>query len=70
MSQLALYDIEWDAFPCHLDGVSVAQLVRSETPPYAGLRRGSSKCNSHLRARPGPATGWAVDHTEERSNRE
>ena len=49
MSQLALDDVERDALPGHFDGAGVAQLVWSETPPYAGLGRGASKRNSHLR---------------------
>jgi hypothetical protein len=49
MSELPLDDVERDTFPRHLDSVGVAQLVRSEAPPYAGLGRGASKRNSHLR---------------------
>ena len=41
MSQLALDDVQRDALPGHLDGVGVAQLVWSETPPHAGL---GSRC--------------------------
>ncbi|MGC1799490.1 MAG: hypothetical protein WA701_03815 [Solirubrobacterales bacterium] len=49
MSQLALDDVQRHALPGHFDGAGVAQLVWSETPPYAGLGRGASKRNSHLR---------------------
>jgi hypothetical protein len=49
MSQLALDDVRRNALPGHLDSVGVAQLVWSETPPYAGVGRGASKRNSHLR---------------------
>ena len=48
MSQLALGDVERDAFSRHLDGVGVAQLVWDEGPPYPGLGRGVSEPNAHL----------------------
>ncbi len=48
MSYLALDDVERDAFPGHLDGVGVAELVRGEAPPYPGLGCGASKRNAHL----------------------
>ena len=37
MSQLALDDVDRDALPGNLDSVGLAQLVRSEAPPYPGL---------------------------------
>ena len=48
MSQLALDDVERDAFSRHLDGVGVAKLMWDEAPPYPGLGRGASKGYSHL----------------------
>jgi hypothetical protein len=36
MSQLALNDVEQYAFPGHLHGMGVAQLVRSESSLHAG----------------------------------
>ena len=37
MPELALDDDQRDALACHLDGVRVAELVRREAPPDAGL---------------------------------
>ncbi len=48
MSQLALDDVERDAFSRHLDGVGVAKLMWDEAPPYPGLGSGSSEPNAHL----------------------
>jgi hypothetical protein len=36
--ELPLDDEQRDAFACHLDGVCVAELMRTEAPPDAGLR--------------------------------
>jgi hypothetical protein len=36
--ELALDDDRRDTFASHLDGVCVAELMRSEAPPDAGLR--------------------------------
>ncbi len=36
MVELALDDVQWDAFAGHLDGVSVAQLVGREAPSDTG----------------------------------
>jgi hypothetical protein len=35
--ELPLDDDQRDALACHLDGVSMAELVRREAPPDAGL---------------------------------
>jgi hypothetical protein len=40
VSELALDDDQRDTFARHLDGVGVAELVRSESSPDAGERRG------------------------------
>jgi hypothetical protein len=37
VSQLPLNDVERDVLVCQLDGVGVAQLVRREAAPHAGL---------------------------------
>ena len=50
MSQLALNDVEGYAFPGHLHCMGVAQLVWSESSPYACPERGASKRDSDLRA--------------------
>jgi hypothetical protein len=41
VSELALDDVQRYAIPGHLDGVCVAQLVRREAPPHAGVRSGA-----------------------------
>jgi hypothetical protein len=38
VAELALDDDQRDALACHLDGVGVAELVRSESSPDAGER--------------------------------
>jgi hypothetical protein len=37
MPELALDDVDRDAFACELDGVRVPELVRSEPAPDAGV---------------------------------
>jgi hypothetical protein len=37
VSELALYDDEWDAFVRHLDRVSVPELVGRESTSHAGF---------------------------------
>jgi len=36
VAELALDHVERDPFTCHLDGVSVSELVQSEAPPDTG----------------------------------
>jgi len=68
--ELALDHDQRDAFVCHLDRVCVPQLVRRERPPDA--RRGGRVMQLLARGRwfPAPAGGRAVDHAQQRSDRE
>jgi hypothetical protein len=40
VSELSLDDHEWNALVCHLDRMSVSQLVRGEPSPNPGRRSG------------------------------
>src|SRR3954451_2200125 len=48
----------------------VAQLVRCEAAPDTRLGREPAELDAHARARPGPPAGRAVDHAEQRADRE
>jgi hypothetical protein len=62
VAELALDHVERDAFPSHLDGVGVAQLVWRKAAPYPSGNREVAKLLSCGRSRPGPLARWAVDH--------
>jgi hypothetical protein len=49
-----------------LDGVGVAQLVRREPPPHAGLRRDAPQLGAGSVAGPRPSAGRPVDHAQQR----
>jgi hypothetical protein len=42
--QLALDDVQRHAFPRHLDGMRVTQLMRRKAPPQTGLDRVRRSC--------------------------
>jgi hypothetical protein len=52
-----------------LDGVGVAELVRRERPPHAGLGGDASQLGAGGVARPRPAAGGPVDHAQQRGDR-
>ena len=66
MAELALDHVERDALAGELDGVGVAQLVRREAAPDAGLGGEPAELDARVRARPGPPAGRAVDDAEQR----
>jgi hypothetical protein len=69
MPQLALDDVERDPLVREFDGVGVAQLVRREPPPHAGLGGDPPELGAGGVTRPGPAAGGPVDHAQERADR-
>jgi hypothetical protein len=70
VSELALDDDQRDTFARHLDGVSVAKLVRREAPPYAGERRGVAQLLSGRGLRPGAAARRPGQDAEKRADGE
>src|SRR5215212_6463367 len=66
VAELALDDDQRDALAGHLDGVGVAELVRREASPHAGLAGDSAQLGCGLRRRPGPPARGAVDDTKQR----
>jgi len=59
--ELALDDVERHACARKLDGVGVAQLVRSEAPPDASVDGEPAELDTHVGARPRPSASRAVD---------
>jgi hypothetical protein len=68
MPQLALDDVQRHAFTGELERMGVAQLVRGEPAPNAGLGGESAQLDSNAGARPRPPAGGAVDDAEQRSD--
>jgi hypothetical protein len=68
VAQLALDDVQWHALACHLDRVSVPQLVRSEPTPDAGLGSRAPELLAHARSRQRPPAGATVDDAEQRAD--
>ena len=66
MAELALDDVERDALAGELERVRVAQLVRREPAPHAGLGGEPAQLAADPGARPGPPAGGAVDDAEQR----
>jgi hypothetical protein len=50
VAELALDDAERHALASELDGVGVAQLVRSEAPPDPRVRGEPAELDAHVRA--------------------
>ena len=69
MAELALYDDQRHALAGHLYGVRVAELVRREAAPYAGLAGDAAQLAAGGGGRPGPTARGAVDNAEQRSDR-
>jgi hypothetical protein len=70
VSELTLDYDQRDAFVCHLDRVCVPQLVRREPPPDARRRGRMTQLLARGRGFPAPAGCRAVDHAQQRSDRE
>ena len=70
MPQLALDDDQRHALASHLHGMRVAQLVRREAPPHAGLPREASQLRARRSGRPRPPPCRAGDDAEQRSDRQ
>ena len=70
MPELTLDNDERNAFVCHLDGVSVSELVRRESASHTRRRRGMVQLLARGRCLPAPARGRSVDHAQHRADRE
>jgi hypothetical protein len=70
MPELALDDDQRHPLAGHLDGVRVAQWVRREPSPYAGLASGAAQLGAGGRGHPRPSARGAVDDAEQRPNRQ
>ena len=66
MPELALDDVQRHALAGELERVRVAQLVRREPAPDAGLGGEPAQLAADPGARPGPPAGGAVDDAEQR----
>src|SRR5215207_8094592 len=55
-------------FARHLDGVGVAELVRCEASPHAGLAGDAAQLGARGGRRPWASPRGAVDHAEQRSD--
>jgi len=69
-SELALYHDQRYTFTRHLDRVGVPQLVRREPPPYTSCSGSPAQVGSRGGARPRSPARGAVDHAEERPDRQ
>ena len=58
VSELALDDDQRDALAGHLDGVGVAELVRREASPHAGLAGDSAQLGAGRRRPPTAVRAW------------
>ena len=70
MPELALDDRQRDPFVGHLDRVGVAELMWSEPTPDPGRGGGPAQLAASGRRLPAASGGWAVDHAEQRADRE
>jgi hypothetical protein len=70
VSELALDHDQGHAFTCHLDGVCVAQLMRSEATAHTGDRGHPSQLLASGRGFPATSGGRAADHAQQRSDRQ
>src|SRR5450755_198800 len=70
MPELPLDDYERNAFACHLDCVSVPELVWRYAASYSSSGGGASELPARGRCFPVASGGGAVDHAEERADRE
>jgi hypothetical protein len=68
VSVLALDDDQRDTFARHLDGVSVAELVRRESSPDAGERRGAAQLFACGGLRPSAAARRPGEDAEQRAD--
>jgi hypothetical protein len=64
VAELALDDVQGDAFVGELEGVGVAQLLRGKSPPHPGLGREAVQLGSHTRTGPAAAAGGAFEDAE------
>ena len=69
MADPALDDVERHAFAGESDGARLAQLVRREAPPHTRLGGEPTELDADAGARPGSASGRAVDDAEQRADR-
>jgi hypothetical protein len=70
MPELPLDDYERNAFACHLDCVSVPELVWRYAASYSSSGGGASELPARGRCFPVASGGGALDHAEERADRE
>src|ERR1700674_1600470 len=70
MAELALDDVDRDAFARELDRVRVPKLVRREPPPDPGVGGELAQLVARGGGRPPAPAGGSVDDAEQRSGRE
>ena len=66
VAELPLDDVQGHALARHLDGVRVAQLVRSEAAPHPGLRCRAPQLLTDARRGQRPTAGATVEDAEQR----
>jgi hypothetical protein len=66
VAELALDDVEWDAFARELDRVCVTSLMRREPSPDAGTHGAALERRSRGGRRPRATAGAAVDDAKQR----
>src|SRR5215213_4249814 len=70
VAELALDHVKRHALAGELDGVGVAELVRRKAAPDTRLGGEPAEFDARVGARPRPPAGRAVDHAEQRPDRE
>jgi len=70
VAELALNDVERHTLAGELERVCVAQLMRREPAPDAGLGGEAPELAAYGSARPRPPAGRAVDDAEQRPDRQ
>src|SRR3954452_2904906 len=68
--ELALGNDQRHALAGHLDGMRVAQLVRREAPPYAGLAGDAAQFRAGGAGYPRPSACWTGDDAEQWADRQ
>ena len=70
MAELALDDVEWNAFAGHLDGVRVAKLMRCKATPDAGAHGQATQAGAGGCCGPRPAARRPHEDADEGTDRQ